>query len=145
MKVRTVLATAFGVAVGYVLGTRAGRGKFEELKAQAQRIVTDPDVRQKVADLPNQVRENLPKAQSAVSDAVKAASEKVQGATEKVQATAGRDSGSPSGGTTSGGTTPGAATTGAATTATDPVDPVTPADLVDPVPPADPLDPTPRD
>ena len=133
MKVRTVLATAFGVAVGYVLGTRAGRGKFEELKAQAQRIVTDPDVRQKVADLPNQVRENLPKAQSAVSDAVKAASEKVQSAT-------GRDSGP-----TSAAPAPGTATGAAPTTAADPVDPVTPVDLVDPVPPADPVDPTPRD
>lgn len=134
MKVRTVLATAFGVAVGYVLGTRAGRGKFEELKAQAQRIVTDPDVRQKVADLPHQVRENLPKAQSAVSDAVKVASEKVQEATEKVQAATGRDSGS-----TSGSSTRGASTTEAPTTSTDPVDPVAP---VDPIPP---VDPTPRD
>ena len=133
MKVRTVLATAFGVGVGYVLGTRAGRGKFEELKAQAQRIVTDPDVRQKVADLPNQVRENLPKAQSAVSDAVKVAS-------EKVQAAKGRDSGS-----TSGATTPGASTSVPPTTVTDPVDPVAPVDLVDPLPPADPVDPTPRD
>ena len=51
MKVRTVLATAFGVGVGYVLGARAGRDRFDELKAQAQRIVSDPDVRQKVADL----------------------------------------------------------------------------------------------
>jgi hypothetical protein len=81
MKIRTVLATAVGVGIGYVLGTRAGRGKFDEIKAQAQRIVTDPDVRQKVADLPNQVRENLPKAQSVVSDAVKAATDKVQSAT----------------------------------------------------------------
>jgi hypothetical protein len=70
MRFRTVLATAAGVGVGYVLGTRAGRARFEEIKAQAQRIVTDPDVRQKVADLPNQVRENLPKAQAAVSEAI---------------------------------------------------------------------------
>lgn len=81
MKFRTVLASAVGVGIGYVLGTRAGRARFDELKAQAQRIVTDPDVRQKVADLPNQVRENLPKAQAAVSDAIKTATEKVQSAT----------------------------------------------------------------
>jgi len=81
MKFRTVLATAVGVGIGYVLGTRAGRARFDELKAQAQRIVTDPDVRQKVADLPHQVRENLPKAQAAVSDAIKTATEKVQSAT----------------------------------------------------------------
>jgi hypothetical protein len=80
MRIRTVLATAAGIGVGYVLGARAGRAKFDELKAQAQRIVTDPDVRQKVADLPNQVRENLPKAQSVVTDAIKTATEKVQSA-----------------------------------------------------------------
>ena len=80
MRIRTVLATAAGIGVGYVLGARAGRAKFDDLKAQAQRIVTDPDVRQKVADLPNQVRENLPKAQSVVSDAIKTATEKVQSA-----------------------------------------------------------------
>lgn len=85
MKIRTVLAAAAGVGVGYVLGARAGRDKFDELKAQASRIVNDPDVRQKVADLPNQVRENLPKAQAVVSDTVKSASDKVQSAADKAQ------------------------------------------------------------
>jgi len=80
MRFRTVLATAAGVGVGYVLGTRAGRARFEEIKAQASRIVTDPDVRQKVADLPNQVRENLPKAQAVVNDAIKVASDKIHSA-----------------------------------------------------------------
>ena len=76
MKIRTVLATTVGVGIGYVLGARAGRDKFEELKSQAQRIVSDPDVRAKVSDLPNQVRENLPKAKEAVSDALKGAADK---------------------------------------------------------------------
>lgn len=82
MKIRTVLATAFGVGVGYVLGARAGRDKFDEMKSQAQRLVNDPDVRQKVADLPNQVRENLPKAQAKVSETIKGATDKVQSATD---------------------------------------------------------------
>ena len=171
MKVRTVLATAFGVGVGYVLGARAGRDRFDELKAQAQRIVSDPDVRQKVADLPNQVRENLPKAQSAVSDAVK-------GATGKAQSATGRDSSTttgpsaPVGPTGTGTTTVGTAaaddvtntfeppaTFASSTTAsdsldpldpidpvdavgtTDAVDPVDPIDLVDPADPVAPIDP----
>jgi hypothetical protein len=112
MKFRTVLATAVGVGVGYVLGTRAGRARFDELKAQAQRIVTDPEVRQKVADLPNQVRENLPKAQAAVSDAIKTATDKVQSAT----------SDSPSGAQPS--TPP--PTTAPPTVPTDPGDPTAP-------------------
>jgi cell division septation protein DedD len=65
-----MLASAFGVGVGYVLGAAAGRERFEQIKSQAQRIVNDPEVRQKVADLPNQVKENLPKAQSVVADQV---------------------------------------------------------------------------
>ena len=172
MKVRTVLATAFGVGVGYVLGARAGRDRFDELKAQAQRIVSDPDVRQKVADLPNQVRENLPKAQSAVSDAVK-------GATGKAQSATGRDSSTttgpsaPVGPTGTGTTTVGTAAaddvtntfeppaTFASSTTTgesldvvepldvvdplDPIDPVESIDLADPAAPIDPSSPTTRD
>jgi hypothetical protein len=122
MKTRTVLATAVGIGVGYVLGTRAGRARFDELKAQAQRIVTDPDVRQKVADLPNTVRENLPKAQAAVSDAIKTATDKVHSATSDSDTA---DSATPSYTAT---TDP--ATTGPTTT-TDPMttaDPTTTAD-----------------
>jgi hypothetical protein len=95
MRIRTVLATAAGIGVGYVLGARAGRAKFDELLAQAQRIVTDPDVRQKVADLPNQVRENLPKAQSVVTDAIKTATEKVQSAAPSSPSATSSDSSAP--------------------------------------------------
>lgn len=83
MKIRTSLAALAGAGVGYVLGARAGQERFEQIKAQAQRIVSDPEVRQKVADLPTQVKENLPKASGAVSDAVKSASDKVQGVKDK--------------------------------------------------------------
>jgi len=78
MKITTVLTAAAGIAVGYVLGSRAGRGRFEEIKLQAQKIATDPEVRQKVAGFPSQVRENLPKAQAVVADAIKVATDKVQ-------------------------------------------------------------------
>lgn len=80
MRVRTVLTAAVGIGIGYVLGTRAGRARFEELKGQAQSFVKDPEVRQKVADLAGQVKENLPKAQAVVQDAVRAATEKVHAA-----------------------------------------------------------------
>ena len=35
-----------GGAVGYVLGTRDGRERYEQIKAQAQRLWTDPKVQQ---------------------------------------------------------------------------------------------------
>lgn len=78
MKFRTMLASALGVGVGYVLGAAAGRERFEQIKSQATRIVNDPEVRQKVADLPTQVKENLPKAQSVVADKVSGAKDKAE-------------------------------------------------------------------
>lgn len=89
MKIRTMLASLAGAGVGYVLGAAAGRERFEQIKSQAQRIVSDPDVRQKVADLPNHVKENLPKAQSVVTDTVKNAQDKVSEAKSDSPSTAG--------------------------------------------------------
>jgi hypothetical protein len=42
------LSMLAGGAIGYVLGTRAGRGQYEQIKAQAQRVVNDPRVKSKV-------------------------------------------------------------------------------------------------
>lgn len=38
------LSLLLGVGVGYVLGTRAGRGRYEQIKAQAQKIAGNPKV-----------------------------------------------------------------------------------------------------
>ena len=81
MRVRTVLAAVAGISIGYVLGTAAGRSKFEELKGQFEKIISDPEVREKLSHLPEVVRENLPKAQSMVNDAIKVAQDKVHAAT----------------------------------------------------------------
>ena len=35
MKIKTILVVAVAAGAGYVLGTRAGRAKFDELKARA--------------------------------------------------------------------------------------------------------------
>ena len=40
MKVKTVLVAAAAAGAGYVLGTRAGRAKFEQLKARASELPT---------------------------------------------------------------------------------------------------------
>ena len=37
-----------GAAVGYVLGARAGRGRYEEIKNQAETLWQDPRVQEKV-------------------------------------------------------------------------------------------------
>ena len=37
-----------GLAAGYVLGTRDGRERYEQIKTQANRFVQDPRVQRKV-------------------------------------------------------------------------------------------------
>jgi hypothetical protein len=43
------LSLLAGGAVGYVLGTRAGRSRYEQLKSQAQRLWNDPRVQSKAS------------------------------------------------------------------------------------------------
>lgn len=43
------LSLLAGGAVGYVLGTRAGRSRYEQLKSQAQRAWKDPRVQRKAS------------------------------------------------------------------------------------------------
>jgi len=48
---KTRLAFVIGAGVGYVLGTRAGRGQFEKIKTMAKDLWQDPRVQQQVTDL----------------------------------------------------------------------------------------------
>ena len=46
MRGKILLVT--GLAVGYVLGTRAGRERYEEIKAAANKLWNDPRVQKPV-------------------------------------------------------------------------------------------------
>jgi hypothetical protein len=59
-------------AAGYVLGARAGRERYEQIVEQAQKLRSNPAVRQKVADAKDV-------ASHAAKDAASAASDKVRG------------------------------------------------------------------
>ncbi|MFK4064475.1 YtxH domain-containing protein [Streptomyces sp. NPDC029674] len=59
-----------GLALGYVLGTRAGRERYEQLKKSAREISQNPAVRNTVESATQQGREVAGKAFHTVSEKV---------------------------------------------------------------------------
>jgi hypothetical protein len=74
-------ALVVGMAAGYVLGTRDGRERYEQIKSQAERLWNDPKVQKNVAQAQDVVKEKAPVVQAKVSDAAHKATSK---ATSKV-------------------------------------------------------------
>src|SRR5690606_41843062 len=67
-----------GAAVGYVLGTRAGRQRYEEIKGRANAWWQDPKVQQRVSDAEQAVRAKAPHVQERLTEAAERASEKAK-------------------------------------------------------------------
>tara|TARA_B100000902_G_scaffold351205_1_gene361055 strand:- start:254 stop:517 length:264 start_codon:yes stop_codon:yes gene_type:complete len=61
----------FGLALGYVLGTRAGRQRFEQIKAGAEKIWLDPRVQEQVHNVEGFVKEKAPDLADRASSAAK--------------------------------------------------------------------------
>ncbi|WP_330304399.1 MULTISPECIES: YtxH domain-containing protein [unclassified Streptomyces] len=59
-----------GLALGYVLGTRAGRERYEQLKKSARQVAQNPAVRNTAESAAQQSREFAGKAYHAVSEKV---------------------------------------------------------------------------
>ncbi|WP_226345971.1 YtxH domain-containing protein [Agilicoccus flavus] len=76
-----------GAAVGYVLGARDGRGRYEQIKSQADSLWNDPRVQEKVNQAGQTVKDRAPEVQAKVADAASHASDaakaKVAGATSQ--------------------------------------------------------------
>ncbi len=81
MKLKTLVLAAGAAAVGYVLGTKAGRAQFEQIKAKADDFAHDPRVRSGVSSLAGEVKKNADKFPDPVAGAVRAAADAVQSAT----------------------------------------------------------------
>ena len=60
-----------GIGVGYVLGTRAGRELYEQLKRFAHRAWNDPRVQHRVDQAEDFVKEKAPEVAEFVSDGAK--------------------------------------------------------------------------
>lgn len=66
-----------GGAVGYVLGTRAGRQRYEQIKSQAQSVWKSPKVQKKATQAQDYAREKAPVVKEKAAEAAAAAKEKV--------------------------------------------------------------------
>lgn len=60
------LALLGGLAVGYVLGTRDGRERFEQIKGTARSLWNDPAVQQKMGEAQEYAKEKAPEVQQKV-------------------------------------------------------------------------------
>ncbi|MBM9509669.1 YtxH domain-containing protein [Actinacidiphila acididurans] len=61
------LTFVVGAVVGYVLGTRAGRERYEQLRAQAQKLASNPAVRNTAEAAVLQGRKSAAKAADTVT------------------------------------------------------------------------------
>jgi hypothetical protein len=75
MKGKILLLT--GLAVGYVLGTRAGRERYEEIKTAANKLWNDPRVQKPVHQAQDFAKDKAPEVAEFVTDNVKNLVDKV--------------------------------------------------------------------
>lgn len=60
-----------GLGVGYVLGARAGRERYEEIKARAQQFWSDPRVQKQVGQAEDFVKDKAPDVAEFLVDGAK--------------------------------------------------------------------------
>ena len=64
--------------VGYVLGAKAGRERYDQIMGQTKRIANDPRVQQKAQEARDTVRQQAPVAKEKASQAATSAKSKVK-------------------------------------------------------------------
>jgi len=79
MKGKILLLT--GLAVGYVLGTRAGRERYEEIKTTANKLWNDPRVQKPVHQAQDFAKDKAPDVAEFVTDTAKKVVSQVSGKT----------------------------------------------------------------
>lgn len=73
------LTLLIGVGIGYILGAKAGRERYEQLADQAGKVWSDPRVQSKVEEVKEQAPVLAGKAKEQASHAAETARSKVSG------------------------------------------------------------------
>ncbi|MFL6027157.1 MAG: hypothetical protein ACJ72K_09485 [Friedmanniella sp.] len=82
MKIKTVLVAGLAGGIGYILGTRAGQDRYEQIKAQADRLAHSPQVQETVTNLAEGVKKNAGKLPDPVADVVTKVADTVSSSTD---------------------------------------------------------------
>ncbi len=77
------LSFVLGAAVGYVLGTRAGRARYEQIAAQAQKLWQSEPVQARVDEAGEEIRRLAPKLGTLTVEGVKQVQSLVKKKTSK--------------------------------------------------------------
>lgn len=85
-----------GLGLGYVLGTRAGREKYEELRQAALKVWNDPRVQKQVDAVEDFVKDKAPDVAEFVSDNAKKVVAQVSGKKPATKPAASGSAGKPS-------------------------------------------------
>lgn len=76
---KKLLLLAVG-GIGYVLGTRAGRERYEQIRGTFDKVRNDPRVQEKAHQAADMAREQAPVVKDRISETASAASAKVRSA-----------------------------------------------------------------
>jgi hypothetical protein len=76
---RVKLALIVGAGIGYVLGTRAGRQRYEQIKRAAGKMWHDPRVQQQVHQAEDFAREKAPEVVGFLGESAKKVASKAGG------------------------------------------------------------------
>jgi hypothetical protein len=81
MKIKTFLVAGLAGGIGYVLGTKAGRSRFEQIRTRTKEFVESPKVQETVSNLSETVKQSAQKLPDPVANVVSAVADKAKGST----------------------------------------------------------------
>lgn len=89
------LTLVAGIGIGYVLGTKAGRGRYEQIRSKAQQTWQDPRVQEKAAAAQDLVAQKAPKVAEKAQQVASGVSAKVTGSGTRTDSAAASGAGAP--------------------------------------------------